>query len=154
MTALNDHLKRLKYQAGFTLFESLLVLTIFGVLLIILPNQPLRHVQESIEGRQFFNQLKSYVNLAQYTAIIQGTTVSVQFSPQQNLIYTQTNASLLVDLPPLNLPSNWSVNTSFRLTYLPNGHIGHFKTIYFSHPKFGLVQFVPHLGSGRYEIRH
>lgn len=119
-----------------------------------MPVSPLKQVQTSIESRMFFNQLESYINLAQHTAITQGTAVNVYFAPELNQIYTHTQASMLTTLAPLYLPTDWSLHTALRLSYLPNGRISQFKTVYFSHPDLGQVEFVPHLGSGRYEIRY
>ena len=139
-------------KAGFTLIEALISLTVIAFCLLLLSWLPSQRITQQIESRLFFDQLTSELNLAQEISLIQQETVLVRFSVQApEIIFYLTGTASPYAL--LEVPNHWQVRTNFLLTYLPNGRIAQFTTVYFSHEDGRSVGLAFQLGSGRFEIQ-
>lgn len=139
-------------KSGFTLIEALISLTVMAFCLLLLAWQPSEGITQKIESRLFFDQLTSELNLAQEISLIQQETVLVRFNVQvPTILFYLTGSQAPYAL--LEVPDHWQVRTNFLLTYLPNGRIAQFTTVYFSHEDGRRVGLAFQLGSGRFEIQ-
>jgi competence protein ComGD len=119
-----------KNENGFTLLESLFVLSIFLLLtslslLFLSPNHT------SLEKQLFFSQLKADLFLAQQYAITNQEVVLVNFDPENHFYYVKkTNGKTLIkkEFSEKITVSEGSLKLNFRFS--SSGNISSFGSIY------------------------
>ncbi|MDQ0183751.1 competence type IV pilus minor pilin ComGD [Cytobacillus kochii] len=75
--------RRINLQSGFTLIESLIVWSVFSVILFITAIS-MQHQFEEYDNQAFFAKLEGDLLYAQQYAIVNQTTVSVYFLPDEH----------------------------------------------------------------------
>ncbi|WP_066365756.1 competence type IV pilus minor pilin ComGD [Neobacillus fumarioli] len=140
-------------QRGFTLTESLIVLSIFMILtsITVFSLKPQRSV---LEEAAFFTQLKADLYYAQTYAISHQHEVSVTIMPSEYKYYMYVNTSS----PPI-VERTYSANFyitegSLPLTFrfMPDGNISKFGSIIIqSEKKKYLLTFL--IGKGRFYVK-
>lgn len=137
-------------ESGFTLVESLIVLTVFlmmSFLSIIL----LKPTHTLLEKERFFSKLTSDVLFAQQYAISHQENVRVHIMPENNNYYMRTNSKVIlernysdvVNIKPGSLP------LLFQIT--GNGHLNKFGYI---HVEIGerVYRIMFLIGRGRFYV--
>ncbi|MDR7237178.1 competence type IV pilus minor pilin ComGD [Neobacillus drentensis] len=141
------------HQKGFTLIESLVVLSIFMIIssITVFSLKPQHTV---MEDEAFLTQLKADLYYAQQYAISHQDEVSIVFFPSQN----QYSIFLLPDLPPV-VHRNYSKNitlTEGSLTlyfkFLSDGNVNKFGTIFIqtNNKRYVLTVLI---GKGRFYVK-
>jgi competence protein ComGD len=140
-------------QKGFTLIESLVVLSIFMIISSITVFS-LKPQHSIIEDEAFLTQLKSDLYFAQQYAISHQHEVSVVFIPDQYRYYLV----LRTELPPI-LMRNYSKNIYFTEGSLPlyfkflgDGNVNKFGT-FFIQTKNKRYQLTVLIGKGRFYVK-
>jgi competence protein ComGD len=139
-------------QEGFTLIESLLVLSIFMIISFITAFS-LQPQQFVLEDEAFITQLRADLFYAQQYAISHQDEVSIDIEPQEHRYYL----SLKAHWPPLidryystNITlTNGSLPLSFK--FLPDGNINKFGSFYIQTKKrYYRMTFL--IGKGRFYV--
>lgn len=140
-------------QKGFTLIESLVVLSIFMIISSITVFS-LKPQHSIIEDEAFLTQLKSDLYFAQQYAISHQHEVSVVIIPEKYSYYLL----LRTDLPPI-LMRNYSKNIYFTVGSLPlyfkflsDGNVNQFGTL-FIQTKNKRYLLTVLIGKGRFYVK-
>jgi competence protein ComGD len=140
-------------QKGFTLIESLVVLSIFMIISSITVFS-LKPQHSLIEDKGFLTQLKSDLYFAQQYAISHQHEVSVVIIPEKYSYYLL----LSTDLPPI-LMRNYSKNIYFTVGSLPlyfkflsDGNVNQFGTLFIQtqNKRYLLTVLI---GKGRFYVK-
>lgn len=140
-----------RHEAGFTLLETLFVLSIF-LLIITVSVVLLRPHHTSFEKQLFFSQLKADLLYAQQYALTNQQLVSVNFVDTDRFYYIRKqNSELLLrrEYSDIITISEGSQKLYFR--YHSNGNISSFGSIYFKIDQ-ELYQMTFQLGRGRFYV--
>lgn len=132
-------------RQAFTLFEALLGLFIFGMILLMTLRLPVTGWQDQIRSRLFFDQLAQSLEGHQQVAINKRESQPVLFDAQRGLVAFPEE--------DLWLPTDWHLGASFIFTYLPNGRVTNFRTVTFFHEQGMVIKLVFQLGSGKFEFQ-
>ncbi|RWR15112.1 competence type IV pilus minor pilin ComGD [Siminovitchia fortis] len=143
----------LRSNRGFTLLESLIVLTVVSAVLLfgIITVNP---AMEWMQKRMFVSQLKADLYHAHSHAINRKERVSVSFSKGDNR-YSATGESsgvlFIRDVPhPVKITGGSLSQLRFHIT--PDGTINHFGVVNFvldDHP----IDLTFHIGRGRFVVK-
>lgn len=140
---------------GFTLIETLLVLSVLSLILVMVPAIRFDYLTEKSETSLFFNSLQSSVTLVQNYSVLNDEWTVVRFFPEQGLISfrvagkTNHPVEHRIELPDhVQILNN---NVEFRFKN-ESGNIGQYETIRFKTPE-GIVEYVFQLGSGRFVVK-
>ncbi|MGX6442735.1 competence type IV pilus minor pilin ComGD [Neobacillus sp. K501] len=119
-------------QKGFTLIESLVVLSIFIIIssITVVSIKPQYYMADD---ETFISQLKADLNYAQQFAISHQKEVKVNFIPNRfrYIIYENNNSPNIIERqysPNIHV-SPGSIPLYFK--YLPNGNVDQFGSLYF-----------------------
>ncbi|RJS59682.1 competence type IV pilus minor pilin ComGD [Bacillus sp. PK3_68] len=138
---------------GFTLVETMVILTVIVVLLSVAV-LPFPRVAADFEKQQFLNQLQADLFLAQSYAIAKQEVVEVRF------IYTENRYTIR----PLTAPTNLFVQRSMpdtiryvdgslaKLSFLPNGNTSSFGTVHFEYLDRH-ISLIFQIGKGRFYVK-
>lgn len=146
MKGLND--------SGFSLIESLIVLSIIG-LLIGLPATQLTHISKQSETQLFFDDLSASITLIHNYAVLNNEWTSMEYRPSRGTIYFKVVGN---NSHPINhvltVPSHMTIiSTADEIRFLRGaGTISNPRTVTFQTIN-GRVQCVFQIGSGRFDIR-
>jgi competence protein ComGD len=140
-------------QKGFTLIESLVVLSIFMIISSITVFS-LKPQHSIIQDEAFLTQFKSDLYFAQQYAISHQHEVSVVIIPEKYMYYLL----LRTDLPPI-LTRNYSKNIYFSVgslslyfKFLSDGNVNQFGTL-FIQTKNKKYQLTVLIGKGRFYVK-
>ncbi|KIL75289.1 hypothetical protein A3781_09345 [Bacillus badius] len=149
----NKMKKAIKEEQGFTMIETMVVLAVVLVVLSITVLSFSRGAAE-FEKRQFLNQLRADLFLAQSHAIAKQETVEVRFAYGGNRYTVRTLASSSSFLVQRNIPDaiQYMDGSLAKLSFLPNGNTNSFGTVYF---KYGdrYLSLVFQIGKGRFYVK-
>jgi len=138
-------------QRGFTLLESLIVLSIVSIMsMVLLINITTIHKQKTIET--FLNTLHDDLLFSQQYALVNGKTVIILFSESEKKYYV--THSLGVKILARSYPSSISIEGATlenRVIYNNFGSISKSGTILVKHAK-DTYRLVVYLGKGRVKI--
>ncbi|API89964.1 hypothetical protein BKP56_12150 [Marinilactibacillus sp. 15R] len=76
----NGLIKKLQEQNGFTLIESLIVLSLVGIFLLI-PVIPFNKMEADIENSLFFEELQSSITLLQNESVLNDEWTEIEMRP-------------------------------------------------------------------------
>jgi competence protein ComGD len=120
----------LKNEKGFTLLESLFVLSIF-LLILSMSFLPLRPQQNQLEAKLFFSQLKSDLLYAQQYAVTNQCLVRVNFMSTENHYYIRKQSGeVLIRRDYSNKIIIREGSQLLHFYYLYSGNINSFGSIY------------------------
>ncbi|WP_208558641.1 competence type IV pilus minor pilin ComGD [Marinilactibacillus kalidii] len=146
-------MNNLKDQEGFTLIESLIVLSVIAILLT-LPVIPFRKVQKEIEMALFFEELQSSITLLQHHAILARESTVVETQPSaRNITFIVEGRKDSKLNRSLYLPEHIElVGGSKRYRFnSASGNLGNIYPIVFRIDN-ELVNLKFSMGSGRFEM--
>lgn len=139
-------------QKGFTLIESLVVLSIFLIIssITVISIKPQYNMADD---ETFISQLKADIYYAQQYAISHQKEVKVNFAPNKNsyFIYEHNNSSNIVErqYSPSIQVSPGSIPLYFK--YLPNGNVEQFGSLYIK-SKEKSYRLTVLIGKGRFYV--
>ncbi|MFC6463835.1 competence type IV pilus minor pilin ComGD [Marinilactibacillus sp. GCM10026970] len=141
-------------QKGFTLVETLVVLSLIWIFLLI-PVIPFQSIQEETETKQFFKELESTITLIQNHAILNGETTRFETRPDAKEIafrvVTDRNHPLNENL---KIPEHIELVSASRVYRFvsDSGNQGNLNPIRFkTDNQLIVIQFS--LGSGRFDVK-
>lgn len=144
-------MKVLHNNKGFTLLESLFVLSVF-LLVVSLSFILLKPNNIQLEKQLFFTQLQADLLYAQQYALTNQKLVSVNFVPENFYYVRKQNGEVLIrrEFPDRIIPSEGSQKLYFR--YYSDGNISSFGSIYF-YIDGERYQMTFQLGRGRFYVK-
>ncbi|WP_049663160.1 competence type IV pilus minor pilin ComGD [Bacillus sp. FJAT-27231] len=141
-----------KEERGFTLMETMVVLTIIIVLLSIAV-LPFPKLAAHFEKEQFLNQLQADLFFAQSYAIARQEKVEVKFFYTENCYTIRSLTSTANFLVQRNMPDTirYMDGSLTILSFLPNGNTNNFGTVRF---RYGsrYISLVFQIGKGRFYV--
>lgn len=144
----------IKKDSGFTLIETLLVLSVVS-LFLVLPTIHFNYLTRKSETALFFESFQSSVTLVQNYAVLNDVWTVVTFRSSWKEIGFRVSGESdhpiehIITIPDHIQLLNTSVEFRFSKK---SGNIGHYETIKFKTPE-GNVEYVFQLGSGRFVVR-
>lgn len=143
-----------KNQKGFTLVETLVVLSLIWIFILI-PVIPFQSIQEETETKQFFKELEATMTLFQNHAILNGETTRFETRPAAGEIafrvVTDRNHPMNDNL---KIPEHIELVSASRVYRFisGSGNQGNLNPIRFkTDSELIVVQFS--LGSGRFDVK-
>lgn len=119
-----------KNEKGFTLLESLFVLSIF-LLIMSLSFLPLKNQESQLEAKLFFSQLKSDLLYAQQYAVTNQSLVRVNFVTPENYYYIRKqNGDILLKREYSKEIVIRGGSLDLHFYFLSNGNSNSFGSIY------------------------
>ncbi|MEA3320636.1 MAG: competence type IV pilus minor pilin ComGD [Bacillota bacterium] len=143
-----------KTNGGYTLLESLLVISIISVLLSVTV-LTLSSTQESYIGEHFNEQLSNDLLFAQQYALSSKNSVYIVFTPSENYYRIRQGTFQINELVVREYHSSIRIDTRTmgqRITYLGNGSINKSGAIAIYVDDKELYQYVFTLGKGRFYV--
>ncbi|NMH74401.1 type II secretion system protein [Bacillus sp. RO2] len=143
-----------KTNGGYTLLESLLVISIISVLLSVTV-LTLSSTQESYIGEHFNEQLSNDLLFAQQYALSSKNSVYIVFTPSENYYRIRQGTFQINELVVREYHSSIRIDTRTmgqRITYLGNGSINKSGAIAIYVDEKELYQYVFTLGKGRFYV--
>lgn len=141
-----------KNEQGFTLLESLFVLSIF-LLVMSLSIVLLRPHNQQLEEQLFFSQLKSDLLYAQQYALTNQKLVNVNFINSDHFYYvSKQNGKMLLKREYSNKISVTEGSQKLSFRYHSNGNISSFGSIYI-YLEDKKYQMTFQLGRGRFYVK-
>lgn len=144
--------RKLQTRAGFSLVESLLVLTIITLVMIAFQTIPSRDLHHYLEVNFFFSHLKSQLIFGQEKAMTRLEPIRVSFHKDLNQIYFAAQ-SHLYPYQILDLPADLELASNFEFIFTPTGRTNAFKTVIFNDLTKQEAYYLKfQLGSGRFVL--
>lgn len=141
-------------QKGFTLVETLVVLSLIWIFLLI-PVIPFQSIQEELETKQFFKELEATMTLFQNHAILNGETTRFETRPAAREIAFRvvTDRDHALN-QKLKIPEHIELVSASRIYRFVSGsgNQGNLNPIRFkTDSQVIVIQFS--LGSGRFDVK-
>lgn len=145
---MNDN--HIKHQSGYTLFELIIVISLFSIiLLIVIPSY--HSLSQKHKTDHFFEQLQEDIYYTQMIALSRGKPMMLDFittlSQYRILVHNQTIVKR--EYPHDIIVERGTLET--KIEFNPNGNIRKAGTIFIKTDK-GKYKMTFQLGKGRFEI--
>ena len=140
----------MKNRAGFTLFETLIVMAIVSLMLLLVPRSSYS-LNERFEERLFFDQLTQSIKFCQEQAIMTRLSTRVLFEPGRQCVYFQKGAESAYEV--IMVPEFLTLHNLMSISFNRYGHVGEFGTVRFTNSAGRRFSIVFQLGNGQFEIR-
>ena len=150
---LNKMLWLTKGEKGFTLIETMIMLTVILVLLSIAV-LPFPKLAANFEKEQFLNQLQADLFFAQSYAIAKQETVEVRFIHKEDRYTIRSRTATANFLVQRNIPDTirYIDGSLATLSFLQNGNTNSFGTVHFKY-RDQYISLIFQIGKGRFYVK-
>lgn len=150
---LNKLMQLQKGETGFTVIETMIILTVILILLSVAV-LPFPKLAANVEKRQFLNQLQADIFLAQSYAVAKQEKVELRFSSANNSYTVKPFGAAADVIVQRHLPDlvQYTEGSLSKVSFLPNGNTDSFGTVHFNCGD-RRVSLIFQIGKGRFYVK-